>query len=303
MKLDYNIVWIDDKSDTRPFQSMKQSVNKYVDEQFFNCSIQVFEDFDEFKDSFDDKLVYDLIITDLSLSNDTTGKQVIDFVRENKHNHTEIFFYSANKNIREINLVNFNRITFFQLSTENYRELENEIKDLIALTIQKFQHIVAMRGMIMHETSSLDSQMLDIIKIALKNKDVNFSELSVQIYDELNGLYNQKIDFVNECRTKSNFKELTKDNFVFSAEYKIKTLGQILNSLQKEDFSGKYKSEINSIRNKFAHAILEKDPNTGREYFKHGESGLTFDEELCKKIRKDINKHKTNFDNLQNELK
>ncbi len=100
----------------------------------------------------------------------------------------------------------------------------------------------------------------------------------------------------------SKFIKLTTDNFVFSADYKIKTLGQILGSLNIKDFSGEYKEEINSMRNKFAHAILQKDKETGREYFKHGESGLTFDEVLCKKIRTDIIKYRKNFNETYAKL-
>ena len=76
----------------------------------------------------------------------------------------------------------------------------------------------------------------------------------------------------------------------------MRLLGQILQSLNTANFSEEYKEDINSMRNKFAHSILLKDEKTGRDYFKHGESGLTFDENLCKKIRTDIIKYRKNFD-------
>ena len=141
-----------------------------------------------------------------------------------------------------------------------------------------------------------------MIHHALKNKDVNFDEFAPKIYDELNELYTKKSKFVDDCRTAKKFSALTKDNFVFSADYKIKTLGQILSCLRVKDFSEEYREEINSMRNKFAHAILLRDAN-GREYFKHGESGLTFDAELCRKIRKDIIKHRNNFEALKQAYK
>jgi hypothetical protein len=168
--------------------------------------------------------------------------------------------------------------------------------ELIELTIKKFQHIVTMRGMIMNETCGLDMQMLSIIKSALNNNKLDFKELATKIYDELNSLYNSKNKFVNECREKGKFIKLTKDNFVFSADYKIKTLGQILLHLNEKDFSTEYHEAINLMRNKFAHAVLIKDEKSGREYFKHGDSGLTFDNDLCKQIRRDIIKYKNDFD-------
>ena len=295
MKLDYNILWIDDKIETRPFQSILARVKEYLSQLFFSCTIEQAEDFDNFMEIYAKKGEYDLIITDFTLNEGSTGKQVVDFIRDNDHNFTEIFFYSANRDVKTIDLINKNRITFYQLVEGSYKELEKEIKDVVSLTIKKFQHIVAMRGMIMNETSSLDLQMLEIIKLALKNDNIEFEELSLKIYDELINLYNTKNKFVNECKESGKFAALTKDNVVFSADYKIKTLGQILISLGLNDFSEKYKEEINSVRNKFAHAILLRDEKSGREYFKDGESGLTFDEELCKKIRMNIIKYKNNF--------
>ena len=62
-----------------------------------------------------------------------------------------------------------------------------------------------------------------------------------------------------------------------------------------------YENEIISIRNKFAHAVLETDKN-GRAFFKHKEDGLDFNEDFCKVIRENIIKHKTNLDNLKATL-
>ena len=66
-------------------------------------------------------------------------------------------------------------------------------------------------------------------------------------------------------------------------------MGEMLKLLKEEDFSESYNDDINKIRNRFAHAVLEKNPITGREFFKQGD--LTFDESLCKTIRKNILKH------------
>jgi hypothetical protein len=58
---------------------------------------------------------------------------------------------------------------------------------------------------------------------------------------------------------------------------------------------------VSNLRNKFAHAVLETDDN-GRQFFRSGEEGITFDENLCKTLRKDISKHKKNIDDLSNKL-
>lgn len=295
MKIDYKILWIDDKVASKPFKSILDEINKHLSSQFFNCQIMQAEDLNEFKELFNTESEFDLIITDYSLNEGTTGKEVIDFVRKNSHDFTEIFFYSANRKVQNIELFSKNRITFFQLSEGNYKELKREIKFVLDQTIKKFQHIVVMRGMIMNETSNLDMQILKIITQSFSNSKIDFEKLASKIFDELNDLYNRKNKFVNDCRSSKKFKQLTKDDFVFSADYKIKTLQQILISLGLDDYSKDYKEEIISYRNKFAHAILHKDAE-GRQYFKYGTSGITFDEDLCKNIRKNINKYRLFFD-------
>jgi CheY-like chemotaxis protein len=296
MKLNYKIIWVEDKINERPFQKSINAIKKFLSEKFFDVQFETAEDFESFQTIFNQNDSFDLIITDYSL-NDSHGNQVIDFIRMDKNILTEVFFYSANPDLRNIPLANSSRISFYTLEGVGYHNrLLSKIEELIALTISKFEHIVSMRGMIMHETCSLDLQMLDIISKALISPKVNFDELAVKIYDDLNNLYKAKNDLVNDCRDKGKFKNLTKDQFVFSADYKIRTLGQILNSIKIDDYSEEYKEEINSIRNKFAHAVLMHDNATGRDYFKYKEEGITFDEELCKKIRKDIIKHKKNFD-------
>jgi CheY-like chemotaxis protein len=302
MKLNYNIIWVDDKIDTRPYISMKKEVFDFITNEFFNCTIEEAEDFNEFIQLFTDNITYDLIITDLSLNSGTTGKQVIDYIRDNKHNHAEIFFYSANTQLRQQELINSNRITFYQLTEGNYNELKNEIIDLVKLTISKFQHIVSMRGMIMQETSSLDTKMLDIINSTIENEKIDLSETAISIFDQLNSLFDRKNEIVNECKEKNNFKKLTKDNFIFSADYKIQTIKKITEFFDGiSDFTDEYKEEINSIRNKFAHAVLETDDN-GRQFFSYKQEGITFDENLCKEIRRNIIKHNENLENLQSKI-
>lgn len=307
MKLDYKILWLDDKMDVIIDGQYDSEIKQHLFEQGFNPVVVTVKDEKEFFKYLDDS--FDLILTDYHL-NDTAnntrdGDLIIKEVREKNSIFTEIMFYSAQGEV--VDTVKLDRITFVDTRKSTKRDHNEAVVDraikLIDLTIKKFQHIVAMRGMIMNETSSLDMQMLDLIKLSLKSKDISFDELAPKIYDELNELYDSKNKFVNQCRETAKFIALTKDNFVFSADYKIKTLGQILGSLNIKDFSEEYKEEINSMRNKFAHAVLLKDETTSREYFKHGESGLTFDEELCKKIRMDIIKHRQNFNETFEKIK
>jgi CheY-like chemotaxis protein len=264
MKLDYKIIWVEDKIDTKPFQSLKKNVNGHLENEFFNVTIETAEDFEEFKEKYEATETFDLIITDLNL-NESHGSQVIDFVRDEKHILTEIFFYSANSELANTQLANNSRITFYQLDGQDYhKELQKSILGLIDLTISKFQHIVTMRGMIMQETSSLDLQMENIVKTQLKNNDLKDSIQPVldNIFDNI--LANAEEKF--KKATARKVKDILRDNVLFNSSQKIFALGEILKIMEEEDFSEAYTNEIILIRNQFAHSELIKTED-GKEYF------------------------------------
>ncbi len=297
MKLEYKVLWLDDQIQDFIDDEMIQEVEEYLIEQGFQPNIITVSKSKDFFKSLDDS--FDLILTDYHL-NDINGDEVIKKIRSQEFSVlSEVLFYTAKADLKDTDKIN--RVSFLETNTllGDHRELVLQATiNLIGLTLKKFQSIIAMRGMIMHETSSLDVEMIEIIKKALKNESLNFEELSVSIYDQLIDLFTKKTEFVQDCKRKMNFNQLTKDNFVYSAKYKILTLSKILEDLNMADFSSEYDYEINSIRNKFAHAVLEKDEN-GREFFKHKEEGIDFNEDLCKIIRENIVKHKSNLDVLK----
>ena len=299
MKIDYRIYWLDNEISAFIDDDVVSEIEKHLLDEGFNPIIITTGDEEEFLEKIDDS--FDLILTDYHL-NKINGDVIVAKIRE-KAILTEILFYTAKADLKDTNKIS--RISFLETNgrTTNHEEtIIIEVKKLIDLTIKKFQHIVSMRGMIMHETSILDSKMLDLIMSSLSNDKINFAALSESIYDQLIALYKVKTDFVNDCKAKGKFKELTKDTFVFSSDYKIQTLKQIIEAVgDVQDFSENYKTEIIAIRNKFAHAVLQTD-ESGRQYFKHMQDGITFNEELCKKIRKDISTHKKNLDSLESKI-
>jgi CheY-like chemotaxis protein len=309
MKINYKILWLDDEIDAFREDEFIDKVQQHLEEKGFAPDIQTVAKVTDFFDQLDDS--FDFILTDYNMA-EKNGAQVIADIRE-KSIFTEILFYTAQVEWEEIGKLD--RISFLQTSkvsggTHHEKVIDKAI-NIIDLTIKKFQHIVAMRGMIMHETSTLDAQSMDILKSYLNCRGKGCGDctdkerckpISDSIFEKLEQQFLDKIDDVVKLKEKNNLQKLIKDNFLFSAEYKIEALSKILTNLNMTDFSADYKTEIITVRNKFAHAVLEKDEKTGREYFKHGEDGITFDEDYCQTIRKNIIKHKQNLDNLQNSI-
>lgn len=300
MKIEYKILWLDDQIQDFINDEIIEEVEEYLIEQGFKPEIITTSKSDDFFEFLDDS--YDLILTDYHL-NDINGDEVIKKIRSQDYSvMTEVLFYTAKADLKDTDKIS--RVSFLETNTllgDHRDEVLRATINLIELTIKKLQNIVAIRGMIMHETSTLDVEMLEIIKLALNSDKIDFSELSGDIFTQLIELFTKKTDFVLDCQVKNNFNKLTKDTFVFSAKFKIQTLSKILEILNMEDFSNQYDEEINNIRNKFAHSVLLVDEN-GRNFFKYKEEGLDFNEDFCKKIRGNILKHKINLDKLKTEL-
>ena len=299
MKLNYKIIWVEDRIDTTPFLSLIDNIKSYLENEFFNVEIQTAEDFAEFKEKYIQSETYDLIITDLNL-NESHGSEVIDFLRDVKHVYTEIFFYSANSELSNTKLINSSRITYHQMDDSNaYRDLGNSIIELINLTIAKFQNIISMRGMIMHETSTLDLKMEEIVRRQLNNP--NLQEHIKPLLDAIftNIFANAKEKF--EKAEKRVAKEILRDNVLFNSSQKIFALGTILEIMNEDNFASKYNEEVILIRNQFAHSELKKDAN-GKEYFKVKGEEIYFDNDFCKKIRRDLNEYINRINIIESKI-
>lgn len=300
MKLDYNILWVDDRIKERPFQKILGETKGFLLNQYFNCNIIEAEDFNEFVEIFSKKKEFDIIITDYSLNEGTFGSQVIDFIRDSQHNFTEIFFYSANDNVKDVKLFSNNRITFFQLTGGDYKELEDEILAVINQTIKKFQNIVAMRGMIMNEVSNLDAQMLEIVQTyTSKTEHQNIVD---RVLDELISFYKEKLEKSEKYKKNNNFGKVLSEPILFSSSQRASAIEEIADSIGITNFINEFRINIIKVRNEFAHAVFVKDGDTGREYFKDKKDGIDFNEDKCKDIRRNINIHKGNLDNLQSKI-
>lgn len=299
MKLNYKIIWVEDKIETKPFESLLLNIKQFLTDHFFDVEIHTAEDFEDFKVKFNTNGSFDLVITDYSL-NDSHGNQVIDFIRMDKNILTEVFFYSANTQLRTVGLANSSRISFYTLEGTGYHaELQRKIEELIALTIAKFEHIVSMRGMIMHETSSLDEQALEMVNTYILGND---DDIRTGLYDELISFFKEKFELSSKCRIKNNINKIVKDPLLLSSSQRANVLSSIIDKKGFENFISEYKIQVINIRNQFAHAVLEVDEN-GREFFKNKSGEKDFNSDFCKEIRRNILKHKNNLDQLEVKIK
>lgn len=292
MKLDYKILWLDDQIKDFIEDEIIEEVEEYLSLQGFRPEIITTSKSDDFFEKLDNS--YDLILTDYHL-NDINGDEVIKKIRSQDYSvMTEILFYTAKADLKDTDKIS--RVSFLETNTllgDHRDEVLRATINLIELTIKKFQSIVAMRGMIMHETSSLDVEMENILQKILENSKTPDDIIAVikKKYKKSNEEFNENIDKVD------NFESILR---TIGASHRWRAIVRNLSDGEIKSTMGDYEKEIILIRNKFAHAELIDDGE--RQYFRDRKNGLDFNEDFCKKVREDLLKHKGNIDSLNLEM-
>ncbi len=304
MKIEYNILWLDDAKQEIEEGDYHLELLDFVKNLGFLPLIELVRTEQEFFEILNSKQ-WDLIMTDYNLDeiseNPEKGDEVIEKIRE-KDLLTEILFYT--KKDDENRKLGFNRITFIdtsKISGINHNEkVLLKAKELVELTVRKFQNIVAMRGMIMHETSTIDSEMLEIVTDFIQA--TNNPEVKNRIYDELIGFHSRKLEDSQRFKKNDRIDKVLKDPLLISSSQRANAIEEIIKIIGLDNFIDDLKINIIKVRNDFAHAVYVKDKETGREYFVDKQDGTDFNEEVCRSIRINIIKHKNNLDSLKQKL-
>ena len=300
MKLEYKILWLDDNKKAIEEDSYSSEIEEHLREKAFIPEIVLVDHKDEFFRNLD-SVDFDLILTDFNLNDTDTGDKIIQQVR-NRSIFTEIMFYSAQSEIK--NTINLDRITFLDTSKttskNHYQDVIEKAISLIDLTIKKFENIVVMRGMIMQETSSLDTIIKSIVVKYLETLDDNNKQNLLE--DILTNI--EKNATEKYKKVKSNkINDVLKDNILFDSSQKIKALGKILTKLKLTDFSDSYTNDIIRNSNKLAHAELTR--NEQNKYCfksKSKDDETTFDEKFCQNMRKNLIDYREKIESLHTKI-
>lgn len=305
MKLDYNILWIDNDLKDYVNNGSIKDVEEILTSKGFEPNIEMV--FDEVNlDKFIDKYDYDLIISDYNLEN-TTGDVIIERIRIEKQLDTEILFYTAQtensfKNNDEVK----NRLAFIERLTFHIgrERLIDKIEKVINLTLRKLLELNATRGLITSATSHLDVEIEEIY-YSLINEPID-CEVKPKIEKIFRTDYNEiKKNLLKKCKAQRDSHTADfKTYFSQSDSFRKWKLLKALISLNVPDgfnldLFKKYNEEVIVIRNKFAHAkAVEVD---GRLVLKGHIEGKDFEftEESCIQIRQNLINHKRNIESLK----
>lgn len=300
----YNILWVDDRKDEFMELDYHTTLYKYVNDLFFEPSLDFFESVEDAKNVINSKK-YDVIFSDYNIGDKDRGDDFISFVR-NQSVNTEILFYSA---LEEVPKLNIDRITFFNIPKPNGNpKLLEKMKSMIDLTIEKLSDLQIIRGIVMSEVSELDILMEKIAyKYFVENKtDERIKLFHKHITGDIEKSLKRKLT-TKECQKQCEHKWKSLDikdiigTLEFESSKKAKAINQIIKKeniadFEKSTFYKDYENDIIMVRNNLAHCISYQEGNKEiLKVKKEGMPDIIFDSEKFKTIRANIKKYKELF--------
>ena len=303
MKLEYNILWIDNDIQEYIDNGEVSNLNSYLEELGFEPNIVTVEDEVDL-DKFIYNHKYDLIISDFNL-NATTGDKIIKKIRDEKGFSTEILFYTAKSNFRDDpdvkeRLAFMDRITFHS----NRDTFLDKVEKLIRLTLDKLLELNATRGLITAATSDLDVEIEEIVMLLIVQNNKSDAELKQIVKDKAHIPLQKRLDhFWDKYNDfQSYFPKI-------DAVKKWEIFRDLLKPLRAEeeikrflDNNKTYQTQVIDIRNKFAHAQAIDDKGILKLKGQIEGHDFEFTEASCVEIRRNLIGHKRNIEVLKNIL-
>jgi CheY-like chemotaxis protein len=286
MKLDYNILWIDDTPSW--VRSIENPLKERFDELGYRLRITLERSGANIKECIKDPEL-DLIIIDYQLPK-VTGKDLIETIRK-RHVLVEIVFYSQEGNPKDKFDTPPDGVYF-----TSREDAEDRIASVIDLTLKKAQDINNIRGLVIAETIDIESRLGDVLVRCFGSHGDLFRERLLHpdnaLFDFgkkdrlLQGILKDRIAELNKLIADGKGGEQAKNELAALKE--LKAVYKL------------FPDEVIHPRNTMAHVEKQWDEN-GKCVLKsrvRGHRPICVDHEWCIKARKDLIKHMDNLDKI-----
>ncbi|MCW0389429.1 hypothetical protein [Xanthomonas sacchari] len=297
MRLDFNVLWVDDQPD-RVATQRKTIASKMADEGFeFRprlCTTieQVEEVISEHV--FTDEV--DLILVDWDLGNNVHGEDVVERIREIVQ-YKDIVFYSGAPTSELRKKVYDKQLEGVYCASRE--DLVNEVVGVFDSLIKKVLDLDHTRGIVMGATSDIDHMINACLTLAHgklneEGKAKFIEEVLKRVTDQV-----QNISRQGEKLSKSPSAEaLFKAHMLFTSDHRLRLLASIL---AMEEFAmhaaavgtiNSYRDGVIKNRNTLGHAVLVPQ---GKSSSVVDDNGRVVDLEEMRKLRKLILSLRTDF--------
>lgn len=262
MRLDFNVLWVDDQP--KAIQAQITSIAGYMKEQGFHFNPELCHSMAELEaklteDVFVDEV--DMVLVDWDLGNDAKGQDAIAKIRE-KIQYKDVVFYSAQTRPEELrDLVRANDLEGVYTCTRP--ELVDEVEGVFESLIKKVLDLDHTRGIVMGATSDVDHMVNECLGAIHESLQEHARQKFIAA---ALAAVNNKLEQLNklgkELQGKTDIAAFQKAHMLFTSMERLKLLKAALKVGGSHANPGahasvlKYMQEVVPERNDLGHVVL-----------------------------------------------
>ena len=277
MRLDFNVLWLEDQPDRVAAQV--KPIARRMEEDGFEFRPRFCRTMDEVRASIADHVFkdeIDLILVDWDLGGGLEGQQAIAEIRETIQ-YKDVIFYSANTNPAQL------RELVFKEGQEGVYcatrdDLVNEIVGVFQSLVKKVPDLDHMRGIVMGATSDIDFTVNEcLVVIHQRYDDTRRAAVVAEALKAIDDRVATIAKKIEGLRENATLDALIADHFVFNANDRLRMLSR---ALKTDLFKGlaearpgvtKYLQEVVPERNDLAHKVFLPEGKPVAVADSHGE--------------------------------
>lgn len=292
MKLDYSILWFEDKPDW--LEPVQEILEIQMDDLGFRLFVENQANGNNLPELVSDPK-FDLILMDFDLQK-TDGKEVNgdELIRQIRHDHknlTEVVFYSVSKmNLLRDALYNngtSDGVYYFNRDTD----ISTNILKVIDTTIKKVMDTNNMRGLAMASVANCDQHVIDAIATRWGQLEGDSKDaIRVKTLEKLEAMQNSLTSQVAEMQSEADVRKILSSHG-YPSKSRFNVLNSVTKSKRKCPEVGPQRtiiqgySELLEHRNRLGHArAIEKD---GKVIFE-GHEDIIYDDEKFGELRQEM---------------
>lgn len=260
MRLDFNVLWVDDQPDR--IDAQISAIKTTMREEGFEFCPTKCQTINEVKARISDYIFcdeIDLILVDWDLGNNIKGQDAIREIRE-KVPYKDVVFYSAMTEADKLRELVFNYKLEGVFCTRR-EELVDEVRGVFESLVKKVLDLDHTRGIVMGATSDIDliaSQCLRALHGSLGEEDQE-SFLKDALQRITNKIEKMKADS-ESLHASPDFPSLLRHHMLFSANDRLRMLSSVLKQHDRgNEFRSAltlYMEEVVPKRNMLGHQVL-----------------------------------------------
>lgn len=270
MRINYNILWLDDDFNDQNSQALKNRINKtveYLENKGFDVKIIKISNKYEAESELSKIQKIDLFVSDFNINSGEDSYSGFDFLKSTRKNYKQEMLLYSNQSESQIKKYLIEYIEkedtelsflgkFIFQSAIDKDELINKIKEIIDLTLIRWEELNALRGLYLAEVSQIEHEAKEYIKKEINNKQSEFlSNISsfrkMMIKKRVSQRAIDMIDSVDVGIKTKNMNMINNFNFA-QIQFILCDISEAICPLWEE---------VKSLRNGFAHVQESIDPS------------------------------------------